>query len=451
MDDAGVKELQTRFRGRLIRPHDPDYDAARRVWNGMIDRRPGLIARCAGAADVIAAVEFARRHGTTVAVRGGGHSAAGNAVCDDGLVIDLSAMRGIRVDPVARTARAEPGLTWGDFDRETQAFGLATTGGVISTTGIAGLTLGGGIGWLARKHGLSCDNLLAVDIVTADGRLRHASATEHPDLYWGVRGGGGNFGIVTSFEYRLHPVGPEVLAGLLIYPRPRAREVLRVYRDLTRTAPEELGAYAVLTTAPDGQPVTIVALCYHGAPATGETVLRAIRAWGPPLMDVVQPMPYTAFQTIMNDAMPAGQRVYWRSSFLHDLTDEAIDTIVAQSEAQPSPLSASIVEFYGGAVNRVGAGDTAYPHRDALYLLNMVTLWPDPAQDARNIGWVRAISAAIQPFSTGRTYVNFLGDEGEERVRQAYGVNYDRLAALKQTYDPGNLFRLNQNIRPARA
>jgi FAD/FMN-containing dehydrogenase len=443
-----VKDLQTRFRGRLIRPHDPDYDAARRVWNGMIDRRPGLIARCAGAADVIAAVEFARGHGAAVAVRGGGHSAAGNAVCDDGLVIDLSAMRGIRVDPVARTARAEPGLTWGEFDRETQAFGLATTGGVISTTGIAGLTLGGGIGWLARKHGLTCDNLLSVDIVTADGRLRHASATEHPDLYWGVRGGGGNFGVVTSFEYRLHPVGPEVLAGLLIHPRARAREVLRVYRDLTRTAPEDLGAYAVLTTAPDGAPVTIVAVCHHGARAAGEAVLRAIRAWGPPLMDVVQPMPYTAFQTIMNDAMPAGQRVYWRSSFLRDLTDEAIDTIVAQSEAQPSPMSASIVEFYGGAVNRVGAADTAYPHRDALYLLNMVTLWPDTGQDARNIEWVRAISSAIRPFSTGRTYVNFLGDEGEERVRQAYGANYERLVALKRTYDPDNLFRLNQNIRP---
>jgi FAD/FMN-containing dehydrogenase len=449
VDDAAVQAFASRLRGRLLRPGDEGYDSARKVWNGMIDKRPGLIARCAGAADVMAAVDLARTHDLLVAVRGGGHSASGQGVCDGGLVIDLSGMKGIRVSPAARTVRAEPGLTWGEFDRETQAFGLATTGGVVSTTGIAGLTLGGGLGWLVRAHGLTCDNLLSVDIVTADGQLRTASATEHPDLFWAVRGGGGNFGVVTSFEYRLHPVGPMVLAGLLIHPRDRAPEALRFYRDFTRTAPEQVGAYAALVTAPDGTPVTAFLVCYHGPLEEGERVLRPLRAFGPPVADMVQPMPYVAFQSMPNDLNPPGMQVYWKSSFLKDLTDGVIDTVVEHGPAMPSPLTAAIIEFYGGAVNRVGVHDTAYPHRQALYLLNMMSLWPDPAQNEPNIRWVRGLFDAVQPFSTGRTYVNFLGDEGDERVRAAYGENYQRLAAIKRQYDPTNLFRLNANIAPA--
>jgi FAD/FMN-containing dehydrogenase len=358
-------------------------------------------------------------------------------------------MKGVRVSPAARTARAEPGVIWGEFDRETQAFGLATTGGVVSTTGIAGLTLGGGVGWLMRSHGLTCDNLVSADVVTADGQLRTASANENADLFWALRGGGGNFGVVTSFEYRLHPVGPLVLAGLLIHPRPRAREVLRFYRDFTRTAPDELAAYAALVTAPDGMPVVAIVVCYNGPVEAGERVIRPLRQFGPPIADMVQPMPYTAFQSILNDANPPGMQVYWKSSFLRDLSDEVIDLIVAHGPTMPSPLAAMIVEFYGGAVNRVGIADTAYPHRSALYLLNMMSLWPDPTKSDANIAWVRGLYGAAEPFATGRTYMNFLSDEGEDRVRAAYGENYPRLAALKRRYDPTNLFRLNPNIKPA--
>jgi FAD/FMN-containing dehydrogenase len=449
LDDAVVQAFRAQLRGPVLGPGDAGYDGARRVWNGMIDRKPALVARCAGAADVMRAVEFARTRELLVAVRGGGHSASGQAVCDGGLVIDLSGMKGVRVSPAARTARAEPGVIWGEFDRETQAFGLATTGGVVSTTGIAGLTLGGGVGWLMRSHGLTCDNLVSADVVTADGQLRTASANENADLFWALRGGGGNFGVVTSFEYRLHPVGPLVLAGLLIHPRPRAGEVLRFYRDFTRTAPDELAAYAALVTAPDGMPVVAIVVCYNGPVEAGERVIRPLRQFGPPIADMVQPMPYTAFQSILNDANPPGLQVYWKSSFLRDLTDEVIDLIVAHGPTMPSPLAAMIVEFYGGAVNRVGAADTAYPHRSALYLLNMMSLWPDPTKSDANVAWVRGLYEAAEPFATGRTYMNFLSDEGEDRVRAAYGENYPRLAAVKRRYDPTNFFRLNPNIQPA--
>jgi FAD/FMN-containing dehydrogenase len=357
-------------------------------------------------------------------------------------------MKGIRVDPAGRLARAEPGLTWGEFDRETQAFGLATTGGVVSTTGIAGLTLGGGLGWLMRTHGLTCDNLLSADLVTADGQLRTVSATSHPDLFWAIRGGGGNFGVATSLEYRLHPVGPTVLAGLIVHPRAQAREVLRFYRDFTRTAPDELGAYAALVTAPDGMPVVALVVCYHGAIDAGERVLRPLRGFGAPVADLVQPMPYTQFQSLLDAANPPGMRVYWRSTFLKDLTDEVVDTVVAHGPTMPSPLTALILEFYGGAVSRVPVDATAYPHRRAVYLLNMVSLWSDRAQDDANIRWVRQVSEAVRPLATGRTYMNFLGDEDDERVRAAYGDNYERLREIKRRYDPTNLFRLNPNIRP---
>jgi FAD/FMN-containing dehydrogenase len=450
VDEVAVTQFREGVRGQVLRPGDAGFDTARRVWNGMIDRSPALIVRSAGAADVARAVDFARDHGLPLAVRGGGHSAAGNGVIEAGLVIDVSAMKGIRVSPGRRTVRAEAGLSWREFDAETQAFGLATTGGVVSSTGIAGLTLGGGIGWLMRSHGLSVDNLLSVDLVTADGKLRTVNAGEEPDLFWAVRGGGGNFGVGTSFEYRLHPVGPTVLGGLLIWPRAQARDVLRRFRDFTRTAPENASAYAALGTSPDGQPVVLVIPFFNGPIAEGEALLRPLREFGPPLADLVQPMPYTAFQQILDPLNPPGNRVYWKSAVLQRLDDDAIDTIIEHSAAPASPLSAAIIEFYGGAANRVGVGETAYPLRDAEYSLNAISAWTDPAQDEANIRWARRLWEAVWPYSPGSVYVNFLGvDEGEDRVRAAYGPNYDRLAAIKARYDPGNLFRSNQNIKPA--
>jgi FAD/FMN-containing dehydrogenase len=450
VDEPAVQGFLESVRGTVLKPGEAGFDAARHVWNGMIDRTPALIVRCTGAADVVQAVEFARDHNLPLAIRGGGHSAAGNGVCDGGLVLDLSPMKGIRVDPAGRTARAEPGLSWGEFDRETQAFGLATTGGVVSTTGIAGLTLGGGIGWLMRTHGLTCDNLLSVDIVTADGQLRTASAHENADLFWAVRGGGGNFGVVTSFEFRLHPVGPTILGGLLIWPRALAGEVLRRYRDFTRTAPENASAYAALGTSPDGIPIVVVVPFYEGAIADGEKLLQPLRDFGPPVADLVQPMPYTAFQQILDALNPPGNRVYWKSALLRDLGDETLDTIVEHAATTPSPLSSAIVEFYGGATNRVDPQATAYPHRHALYALNAISMWTDEGQDEANIRWSRRLWEAMRPFSPGGVYVNFVGlDEGEDRVKAAYGPNYDRLTEIKARYDPSNLFRFNQNIKPA--
>jgi FAD binding domain/Berberine and berberine like len=450
LDGPAVERFVEGTRGEVLRPGATGFDAARRVWNGMIDRNPALIVRCADAADVIGAVNFARDHDLPLAVRGGGHSAAGNGVAEGGLVIDFSRMKGIRVDPSRRTVRAEPGLTWGEFDAVTQAFGLATTGGVVSTTGIAGLTLGGGIGWLMRTHGLSVDNLLSVDVVTADGQLRTASADEHPDLFWAVRGGGGNFGVGTSFKYRLHQVGPTILGGLLIWPRTMARDVLRLYRDFTRAAPENASAYAALGTSPEGVPIVVVIPFYHGAIAEGEKLLRPLRDFGPPVADLVQPMPYTAFQQILDPLNPPGNRIYWKSAVLRDIGDDVLDTIVERAAAAPSPLSAAILEFYGGAANRVGAGETAYPLRDAEYSLNAIASWTDPGHDGANVRWSRGLWEAMRPFSPGSVYVNFLGvDESEDRVRAAYGPNYDRLAEIKAKYDPTNLFRLNPNIAPA--
>jgi FAD/FMN-containing dehydrogenase len=451
IDEGAVQAFAPIIRGQVLRAGDDGYDAARAVWNGMIDRSPALIVRCAGPADVIAGVNFARDQNLLLAVHGGGHSAAGNGVCDRGLMLDLSPMKGIRVDPAAKTVRAEAGLTWGEFDRETQAFGLATTGGLISTTGIAGLTLGGGIGWLGRKVGLSCDNLLSVDIVTADGQLRVASAKENPDLFWAVRGGGGNFGVVTSFEYRLHQVGPTVNAGLLVWPRERAREVLRAYRDFTAGAPENAGAYAGLATSPEGVPIAVVIAFHHGSAEEAEALFRPLRQLGP-IADLVQPMPYTAAQQLLDAGNPPGNRVYWKSAVLKNIDDDVLDAIIEQAAATPSPLSATLIEFYGGAINRVGATDTAYPLRDAMYALNAIAAWTDPAQDEANIAWSRAMWDVAQRFSPGSVYVNFLGvgDAGEDRVKASYGPNLDRLAQVKAKFDPGNLFRLNHNIQPAR-
>ena len=455
LDDGAVGALAATFHGELIVPGDERYDGARRVWNGMVDKRPGIIARCTGVADVVAAVTFAREHGLLVAVRGGGHNVAGNAVCDDGIVIDLSGMKGVQVDPDAGTARARPGVTWGEFDRETQLFGLATTGGFVATTGIAGLTLGGGIGWLARKHGTACDNLISVDLVTASGEIMTASATEHPELFWGLRGGGGNLGIVTSFEYRLHPVGPTVLAGEVIHPFERAGEVLRCFRDQVAFAPDELTVVAVISRAgtephlPErahGQLVVTLAVCWADDLDEGERVLRPLRSFGEPLVDLVGPMPYTVLQSA--DA-PSGLQNYWKSSYLDALTDEAIDTAVARASGMTSPLSSCYFEHLQGAIGRVGDGDTAFGHRDAAFDFNILSVWPDPATSAEHIGWSRDLWTAMQPFASG-VYVNNLGTEGEERVRAAYPPStYQRLVALKDRYDPANLFRHNQNIQPS--
>jgi FAD/FMN-containing dehydrogenase len=446
-----IAAFKTTLRGALLRPGDDGYEAARTLWNAMIDKRPALIVRCVGVADVIQAINFARTHDLLVAVRGGGHNVAGNAVCDGGLVIDLSPMKSIHVDPVRRTARAEPGVTWGAFDHETQAFGLATTGGDIPTIGIAGLTLGGGVGWLMGSYGLSCDNLLSVDVVTADGRLVQASATENPDLFWGVRGGGGNFGVVTSFEYQLHAVG-QVLGGMVIHPVERARNVLKFYREFTRTAPDALTSMAVCLTSPEGAPVVALLVCYNGPLAEGEKVLQPLRAFGPPVVDHIGPMAYTALQSMLEAGFPSGLQNYWKSNFLQDLSNDAIAVMVDSFAQMPAPTSALVIEHISGAVSRVGEDATAFTHRQAPYNLVIVGIWPDLADNDTNIRWVRQTWDAMQPFSSGAVYVNFLGqaaDEGTERIKEAYGVaKYERLLALKKQYDPTNLFRLNQNINP---
>jgi FAD/FMN-containing dehydrogenase len=448
LDVAAVQQLQTAMRGELVRPGDDGYDAARVIHNGMIDHSPALIARCAGVADVMTAVSFARDHQLEVSVRGGGHGVPGYAVCDRGLMIDLSRMRAIRVDPARRTARAEGGATWGDFDIETQAFGLGTTGGIARPTGIAGLTLGGGHGYLMRKFGLACDNLLSVDVVTSAGQLVTASADENPDLFWGLRGGGGNFGIATSFEYRLYPVGP-VLGGLLIYPLARAREILKRFRELTISAPDELGSYAVLGTLPDGTQAAIVLVAYSGAIADGEELLRPLRTDGPLLADQVAPMPYTALQSIAENFNPPQVRNYWKSDYLAQLSDDAIDVLVEAYPSVPAPLTHVVIEHIGGAVARVGEDESAVSYRAAEYNLLIVGMWSASRQDEELIGWVRRLWDAVRPFSFGGVYLNYLSNEGDDRVRAAYGPGkYERLVALKNKYDPTNLFRLNQNIRP---
>jgi FAD/FMN-containing dehydrogenase len=451
IEESAVLELRGRLRGTLLRPGDPGYDEARRVWNGMIDRRPALIVRGAGAADVIQAVGFARERGLPLAVRGGGHNVAGNAVCDGGLVIDLSRMKGIRVDPARRTVRAEGGVLWGELDREAQAFGLATTGGIVSTTGIGGLTLGGGIGWLARTCGLACDNLLSVDLVTADGRLLTVGPTEHADLFWGVHGGGGNFGVATSLEYRLHPVG-QVLGGLLIHPFEAARDLLRLYRDFAETAPSELACYPVLTSSAEGAPVAAIAVCYNGPPDAGERALRPLRSFGSPLMDGIGPMPYTGVQSMLDAFYPPGLFNYWKSSFLTGLSDGAIDTMIAHCADRPSPMCHMALEQLGGAVSRLDAEETAFAHRERPYCFLCLGMCADPAEVEACVRWARRFWEAMEPFASG-VYVNYLGteaDEGAERVRAAYGAEqYERLAALKARHDPSNLFRVNQNIKPA--
>ena len=447
LEEAAVEEFKSNLRGALLTLASEGYDDARKVWNGMIDRRPALIARCTGAADVIAAVNFAREQGLLVSIRGGGHNVAGNAVCDRGLMIDLSPMKSIRVDPAVRTARAEPGVLWGEFDRETQAFGLATTGGFVSTTGIAGLTLGGGQGWLGSKHGFAIDNLLSADVVTANGELLTASTTKNEDLFWALRGAGHNFGIVTSFEYRLHTVGT-VLGGMVIHPFERAADVLRFYRDFTADPPDELTTAAGILTAPDGNLVAAIVACYSGPLDEGERVLVPLREFGPPAADTVAPIPYTAMQTMTDAVFPYGRLNYWKTGLSDRISDEVIEAIVDYGEKMPSPLSAILIADFHGAYNRVGKTETAYYHRDLQYDVLILANWIDPADSERNISWTRELFQVLEPQLPRGVYVNDLGEEGEERVRAAYGENYERLVSLKNKYDPTNLFRLNQNIQP---
>ena len=454
-----LERLRESFRGPLIDPDDEGYDAARAIWNGAIDRRPACVARCTGVADVVAAVRFARERDLLVAVRSGGHGVGGHAVCDGGLVIDLSPMKGIRVDPPARTARAEAGVLWGELDRETQLHGLATVGGIVTHTGIAGLTLGGGIGWLTRKHGATVDNLLSVDLVTAEGEILTANWDENPDLFWGVRGGGGNFGVVTSFEYRLHPVGPIVLAGPIFYPFEDAPEVLRFYREFIATAPDELTTIFELSVAPPlpflpeevhGKPIVMVGACYAGSPDEGAEVVRPLRQFGRPIADLLEPKPYTALQSMFDPLVPHGWHRYWKSVELPPLTDAAIDTLIEHAAAFTSPRSYCIVFQLGGALARAGEDETAFSQRDATHNVNINAVWTDDDPDGeRHVAWARDFFSAMEPHAGRRVYVNFLGDEGAARVRQAYGDRqYERLVALKRAYDPTNFFRLNQNIEP---
>jgi FAD/FMN-containing dehydrogenase len=449
IEATAVQNFADRLRGRLLRSGDGGYDKARKVWNGMIDRHPALIARCTGAADVVAAVHFTRDHSLLVSVKGGGHNITGNAVCEGGLMIDLSTMKGVRVDQVGRAARAEAGLTWGEYNRETQAFGLASTGGVVSTTGIAGLTLGGGLGWLHGKHGLSCDNLLSADIVTANGKFLTVSADENPDLFWGLRGGGGNFGIATSFQYRLHPVD-SVLAGMVVHPIAKAKEVLRFYREFCGGCPDDMVAAAAMMTSPDGEPIAVIVAAYIGDLSAGEKVMAPLRKFGPPLADTIAPTSYVALNSLFDEAFPyGGVQRYWKSSFLKELGDDMLDIMIARSTKFLSPMSNVLFFHLHGAAARVDPNDTAFGARDDQWDYDVISQWTDVAESAGHIQWTREFWSAVEPFASGHVYVNHLdAEEGTTRIRAAYSRSYERLVALKNEYDPTNLFRLNQNIKP---
>jgi hypothetical protein len=457
--EASLQELEESLRGQLIRPGDAGYDEARAVWNGAIDKHPAAIVRCAGVADVRHAVEFARSQDLLVAVRGGKHSLPGFSTCDGGIVIDLSGMKGMRVDPAARTAQAQGGLTWSEFDHEAQAFGLATTGGLISTTGIAGFTLGGGIGWLMRAHGLTCDSLISADLVTAEGELVHASASENPELFWGLRGGGGNFGVVTSFEYRLHQVGPVLMAGPVFYTGDRAAELLRFYREFTASLPNEATTLFNMATAPPapflpeeihGKPVCVLVGVYSGPVAEGERVLAPMRELGDPVADLMGPIPYVAMQSLLDALYPAGVSNYFKAGFMDEISDQSIDAMVEQYGAINSPMSEIHVHHFGGAVREVADEATAFGNRSAEFVLNVIGRSPDASGFDGVVDWARGCYSAVEPYTAAGTYTNFMS-EGDDRLKEAYGQQkYDRLAALKDRYDPTNLFRLNQNVRPTK-
>ncbi|PCR90578.1 FAD-binding oxidoreductase [Natrinema ejinorense] len=457
--DERIELFRASVHGDVVRPDDVDYDDARTVWNGMIDKYPNLLVRCRGTADVIHAVEFARENDLRVAVRGGGHNVAGTAVCDDGLVIDLSEMTGVWVDPDERKALVQGGATWADVDHETQAFGLATPGGVVSETGVAGLTLGGGIGHLRCKYGLSCDNLASVDVVTADGEYLTANKDENEDLFWGLRGGGGNFGIATGFEFDLHPVGPDVATCFVLYPGDRAADCLRAYREYTSTAPNEVSTLTSTGIMLDEELFSEDVLddlkigflgCYAGPPEEGEDVLAPLRAFAEPIADFSGTVPYTEFQQMLDDDYPDGMRYYWKSLYLDGLSESAIERICYWADAAPSPLSTVDVWELGGAITAVGIDESSFAGRHAPFLLGVEANWEEPTNDDANIGWVRDCLADMRQFSDGSVYLNFPGflEDNDELIESTFGSTYERLVAVKDEYDPTNLFSLNQNIKP---
>lgn len=452
-----MEEFKAGMRGEVILPTDANFDGVREIWNAMIDRRPAVIARCSGAADVMQAIAFARNHDLAVAVRGGGHNIAGNAVCDGGMMIDLSGMKSVRIDPINQRAHVEPGATLGDFDHEAQAFGMATPLGINSTTGVAGLTLGGGFGWLTRKYGLTVDNLVSADVVTADGRLLKASAEENADLFWGLQGGGGNFGIVTRFEYRLHPVGNQFLSGLIVFPFEQAKTVLTKYRDYTGTTPDDLSIWSVLRKAPPlpflpaevhGKEVVVLAMLYAGDPEDGQKLIAPLREFGQAHGEHIEPMPYLAWQQAFDPLLTPGARNYWKSHNFNTLSDDAIDSVIYYAGRLPSPSCEIFIGQLGGQANAVSADATAYVSRDVNYVLNVHSRWETPAEDERCISWAREFYAESAPFATGSVYVNFMTQDESDRVAAAYGPNFQRLRELKRKYDPQNIFRLNQNIEP---
>jgi FAD/FMN-containing dehydrogenase len=461
MEQRLVGELSARLRGPVLGPAGPAYDEARAVWNAMIDRRPALIARCLGSADVRAGVDFAREHGLPLSIRGGGHNIAGLAVCDGGLMLDMSLMRGVWVDPRARTARAQAGCLLGDVDRETQLHGLAAVLGFISNTGVAGLTLGGGFGYLTRRYGWTCDNVLSMDAVTADGRLVRASESENADLFWGLCGGGGNFGVVTGFEYRLHPVGPEIVGGAIAWPAERADEILDLYRRVAADAPPELACVAGVRIAPPapwldpkihGKPIVALFLCHTGSLEDGERAAARLRQPGGAVGDVLQRRPYTSQQSLLDATQPRGRRYYWKSEYLPGLPPALFAAISRHAADIPSPHSAILVFPLDGALNRMPADTSPAGNRDATAIVNVAGSWESAADDAANIEWVRRGWQDLRRFSTGGTYVNFLtADEPEERLRAAYGPHLDRLVDVKTKWDPGNLFRANKNFAPRTA
>jgi FAD/FMN-containing dehydrogenase len=459
LDEQAVAELREGVRGPVLVPGDSAYDDARSIWNGLIDRRPALIVQCSGAADVVDAVNFARDHGLVLSIKAGGHNVAGNAVNDGGLVIDLSQMRGVHVDPEARTVRVQGGATWGDCDRESQLFGLAVPGGVVSTTGVAGLTLHGGLGHLRRKYGLSIDSLLSVDIVTADGQFRRASATENEDLFWAVRGAGSNFGVVTSFEFQAHPVGPMVFVGAIFYPFEDAATILPAWRDFMAAAPEELSSLAICWSVPPaepfppelhGTPVVVIAAAYCGPVEEGERIVQPLRELAQPVVDASGPWPWLGLQSGFDAIFPAGQLRYWKSRAVTELSDEVIGEIVELAGRRPSPLTDIVTWHHGGAMTRVGESETAYGGRDTKFLVTAEASWTDPAQNEEAIAWAREVWDAMEPYSNGSVYLNFpgLGEEKEALARAGYGENYERLTSLKAKYDPDNVFRMNINIPP---
>lgn len=453
-----VAELKAALPGKVILPADSGYEDARKIWNAMIDKRPAVIVRCATTSDVVQTVNFARDNGLLLAVRGGGHNIAGNALCDDGIVIDLSLMKAAQVDPEARRVTVEGGATLADLDAATQAHGLATPLGINSTTGVAGLTLGGGFGWLSRKYGMTVDNLESAEVVTATGEVVQASASEHPDLFWALRGGGGNFGVVTRFEFRLHPVGPELLSGLIVYPIAEAKSVLQQYRAFVAAAPEDLTVWAVLRQAPPlpflpesvhGQGMIALALLYMGNPENGEPLIEPLRRFGTVLGEHVGVQPYAAWQKAFDPLLAPGARNYWKSHNFSRLDDGLFDAVIAYIDTLPSPQCEIFFGAIGGATTRPAPDATAYAHRDAQFVMNVHGRWENPVDDALCIGWARDFFKASAPFASGGVYVNFLTADESDRIRAAYGPNYDRLVHVKRRYDPDNLFRVNQNIAPA--